>query len=129
MDLNLESEARFKIDLYHDGCEAGFIQLVVYYDNLELPHIEYWLAPEYRRLGIMSRELPKYLGFCNSLEYRAFVALVKKDNAASQKLLIKNKFTKIAARKDNIEVYIFSPKLNKMAKEIMDLNITIFTQM
>lgn len=117
------AESRYRITLHEKDNEAGFIQLVFYYDNTDLPHIEYWLHPEYRDIGVMSRELPKYLGFCNDLEYEAFVALVKEDNIASKKLLMKNKFTKIATREDGIEVYIFSPKLNKLEKETLALGV------
>jgi RimJ/RimL family protein N-acetyltransferase len=117
------AESMLKVAIFRDNKEVGYIQLVFYYDNMDLPHIEYELKPGYRRLGIMSEEIPKYLSMCESLKYKAFVALVRQGNIASKKLLLANKFNKIATREDDVEVYLFSPKLNKMAKEVLDLTL------
>lgn len=112
-DLTNIAENRYRITLYKDNKEAGYIQLVFYYDNITLPHIEYELKPEYRGLGIMSEQLPKYIEFCKNLEYKALVALVKEDNIASRKLLLKNKFAEITSKIAGVDTYILILKFNQ----------------
>ncbi|MEY3415876.1 MAG: Acetyltransferase domain, partial [Pseudomonadota bacterium] len=65
-----------------------------------LPHLEYSLIEEYWNQGIMSIELPKYLKKCKRLGIPRLIALVKKDNEASIKLLEKSCFIKIATFDD-----------------------------
>jgi RimJ/RimL family protein N-acetyltransferase len=77
----------------------GYIRLIKQQRN-GLPHLEYSLIEEYWNQGIMSIELPKYLKKCKRLDIPRLVALVKKDNEASIKLLEKSCFIKIATFDD-----------------------------
>jgi len=77
----------------------GYIRLIKQQRN-GLPHLEYSLIEEYWNQGIMSIELPKYLKKCKKLDIPRLVALVKKDNEASIKLLEKSCFIKIATFDD-----------------------------
>ena len=62
----------------------------------------------------MSIELPKYLKKCKRLDIPRLVALVKKDNEASIKLLEKNCFIKIATF-DVLDVFGYA-----LANDLMD---------
>jgi len=77
----------------------GYIRLIKQQRN-GLPHLEYSLIEEYWNQGIMSIELPKYLKKCKRLDIPRLVALVKKDNESSIKLLEKSCFIKIATFDD-----------------------------
>jgi len=77
----------------------GYIRLIKQQRN-GLPHLEYSLIEEYWNQGVMSIELPKYLKKCKKLDIPRLVALVKKDNQASIKLLEKSCFIKIATFDD-----------------------------
>lgn len=77
----------------------GYLRLIKQQRN-GLPHLEYSLIEEYWNQGIMSIELPKYLKKCKRLDIPRLVALVKKDNQASIKLLEKSCFIKIATFDD-----------------------------
>jgi RimJ/RimL family protein N-acetyltransferase len=77
----------------------GYIRLIKQQRN-GLPHLEYSLIEEYWNQGVMSIELPKYLKKCKRLDIPRLVALVKKDNEASIKLLEKSCFIKIATFDD-----------------------------
>ena len=77
----------------------GYLRLTKQQRN-GLPHLEYSLIEEYWDQGIMSIELPKYLKKCKRLDIPRLVALVKKDNKASIKLLEKSCFIKIATFDD-----------------------------
>jgi len=77
----------------------GYIRLTKQQRN-GLPHLEYSLIEEYWNQGIMSVELPKYLKKCKRLDIPRLVALVKKDNEASIKLLEKSCFIKITTFDD-----------------------------
>jgi RimJ/RimL family protein N-acetyltransferase len=77
----------------------GYLRLTKQQRN-GLPHLEYSLIEEYWDQGIMSIELPKYLKKCKRLDIPRLVALVKKDNEASIKLLEKSCFIKIATFDD-----------------------------
>ena len=77
----------------------GYLRLIKQQRN-GLPHLEYSLIEEYWNQGIMSIELPKYLKKCKKLDIPRLVALVKKDNEASIKLLEKSCFIKIATFDD-----------------------------
>lgn len=55
--------------IYDGREEAGFINLVSYTTKVfPLPHLEFYLKPEFRKRGIMSKELPKYLKYLNKYE-------------------------------------------------------------
>ena len=77
----------------------GYLRLIKQQRN-GLPHLEYSLIEEYWNQGIMSIELPKYLKKCKKLDIPRLVALVKKDNEASIKLLEKSCFIKITTFDD-----------------------------
>ena len=77
----------------------GYIRLIKQQRN-GLPHLEYSLIEEYWNQGVMSIELPKYLKKCKKLDIPRLIALVKKDNEASIKLLEKSCFIKIATFDD-----------------------------
>ncbi|MEY3429240.1 MAG: Acetyltransferase domain [Pseudomonadota bacterium] len=77
----------------------GYLRLTKQQRN-GLPHLEYSLIEEYWNQGIMSIELPKYLKKCKRLGIPRLIALVKKDNEASIKLLEKSCFIKIATFDD-----------------------------
>ena len=77
----------------------GYLRLIKQQRN-GLPHLEYSLIEEYWNQGIMSIELPKYLKKCKRLDIPRLVALVKKDNEASIKLLEKSCFIKITTFDD-----------------------------
>ena len=97
-------------DIKHKHEVIGFIQLVSYMRGDARPHIEYELKQGWRNKGIMSVELPKFLK--KHKQYNPqMIAVVKKDNKASMRLLEKNNFLKISTMDDN---YCY----------IVDLNLT-----
>ncbi len=77
------------------GKYCGRINLVKYRGQ-SLPHLEFEIEEKFRGKGIMSKELPKYLKWMKSEGQNRLLAVVKQDNIASQKLLEKNHFHKIA---------------------------------
>jgi RimJ/RimL family protein N-acetyltransferase len=83
-----------KREIKYDKQVIGRINLVKY-QRQGIPHIEFYLNEEFKGQGIMSKHLAKYLKDCQ-LDLMRLIAIVKKDNAASIKLLEKNKFVKIA---------------------------------
>jgi len=87
----------------------GYIRLIKQQRN-GLPHLEYSLIEEYWNQGIMSIELPKYLKKCKGLGIPRLIALVKKDNEASIKLLEKSAFIKIAIF-DDVFGYVLAQDL------------------
>lgn len=104
----------------------GYIRLIKQQRN-GLPHLEYSLIEEYWNQEIMSIELPKYLKKCKRLGIPRLIALVKKDNEASIKLLEKSSFIKIATF-DDVFGYVLArdlmgeiKKFNKNAMRSMSL--------
>jgi len=93
----------------------GYLRLTKQQRN-GLPHLEYSLIEEYWNQGIMSIELPKYLKKCKRLDIPRLVALVKKDNEASIKLLEKSCFIKIATFDDAFG-YVWAQDLMVEIKE------------
>jgi RimJ/RimL family protein N-acetyltransferase len=93
----------------------GYLRLIKQQRN-GLPHLEYSLIEEYWNQGIMSIELPKYLKKCKRLDIPRLVALVKKDNKASIKLLEKSCFIKIATF-DDVFGYVLAQDLMVEIKE------------
>jgi RimJ/RimL family protein N-acetyltransferase len=87
----------------------GYLRLTKQQRN-GLPHLEYSLIEEYWNQGIMSIELPKYLKKCKRLDIPRLVALVKKDNEASIKLLEKSCFIKITTF-DDVFGYVLAQDL------------------
>ena len=86
-----------------DGKEVGYIQILSY--NSDYPQIEYNLDDDYHNKGIMSRELGQYLDTIKN-DYKAITAVVKEDNLASIKILIKNGFIQIPFGKAGYKIYL-----------------------
>lgn len=98
---------------------VGYIQLVDYMCGKSVPHIEYALDVEYQQRGIMSYELPKYLKMCKKREIYQMMALVRKNNAASIRILEKNGFVKIKDI-DNTTSYLIDIRITPdIAEEII----------
>lgn len=77
-----------------DGAKViGHIQLVGY----DVPQIEYDLDEAYWNKGIMTRELTAYL---KTLNIRAVSAIIKKDNHASARVLVKCGFVELLKIRD-----------------------------
>ena len=74
-----------------DGKEVGYIQILSYNGNIQ---IEYNLDEKYHNKGIMTKELGQYLDTIKN-DYKAITAVVKEDNLASIRVLIKNGFIQI----------------------------------
>lgn len=73
----------------------GRINFVSYtYGEKQVDHLEFFLEEEHRGKGIMSIELPKYLKHRKKWGTTRLLAVVKKDNIASIKLLEKNDFVR-----------------------------------
>ena len=84
----------FERIIYRDKKAIGSIMLVNY-SNKPMSHIESQLDKEYQGRGIIARELPKYLKSCKKAGYQKIMAVVKKDNSPSYRLLEKNNFVKL----------------------------------
>ena len=105
--------------------KIGYINLVSYLTKEDTSHIEFEIEDafaEYRGKRIMSVELPKYLKLCKKWGHAKLIACVKKDNAASIKLLEKNDFIKIVAIDDNYcyltDLALTKSKIRKMQELI-----------
>ena len=81
----------------------GYIQILSY--NSIYPQIEYNLDDEYHNKGIMTRELGQYLDTIKN-DYKALTAVVKEDNLASIRVLIKNGFIQIPFGKAGYKIYL-----------------------
>jgi RimJ/RimL family protein N-acetyltransferase len=108
MDNPIRKETILHEKIYHaDSCyenEIGYIQLVRI-DDFSVPTIEYYIDKPYRRKGLMSVSLANFVK--NLKGYKGLVALVKKNNRASQKLLEKTGFMKIHSFNDgDIESWV-----------------------
>ena len=89
--------------------EIGHFMLVDYFGSKNSPHIEFEIYDEfkeYRNRGIVSREIVKYLKACKENGYNKLIALVKKDNLASMRILEKNNFIRFSQIDDNISFII-----------------------
>jgi RimJ/RimL family protein N-acetyltransferase len=86
-----------------EGKEVGYIQILSY--NSIYPQIEYNLDDEYHNKGIMTRELKQYLDTIKN-DYKALTAVVKEDNLASIRVLIKNGFIQIPFGKAGYKIYL-----------------------
>lgn len=86
-----------------EGKEVGYVQILSY--NSIYPQIEYNLDDEYHNKGIMTRELKQYLDTIKN-DYKALTAVVKEDNLASIRVLIKNGFIQIPFGKAGYKIYL-----------------------
>ena len=86
-----------------NGKEVGYIQILSY--NSNYPQIEYNLDDGYHNKGIMTKELGQYLDTIKN-DYKAITAVVKEDNLASIKVLIKNGFIQIPFGKAGYKIYL-----------------------
>ena len=86
-----------------DGKEVGYIQILSY--NSDYPQIEYNLDEKYHNKGIMTRELGQYLDTIKN-DYKVLTAVVKEDNLASIRVLIKNGFNQIEFGKAGYKIYL-----------------------
>lgn len=96
-----------------NGEEVGYIQLVEH----SIAQIEYYLDEEYCNKGIMTRELKKYLNDIKD-SFPKIIALVEKENIASQKVLEKCEFI-LMTTSGNYFVYVNDLQADKRTKEIM----------
>jgi RimJ/RimL family protein N-acetyltransferase len=96
-----------------DNKEIGRIQII----NGSLPQIEYDLDDEYRNQGIMTLELKNYLESVKD-KFPVLSAIVKKDNFASQRVLLKNGFMRFTELRDYF-VYLNDLKASKEKKKVM----------
>ena len=81
--------------IFYNNIDAGYIKLVSYYDSL-LPHLEFEIKEEYRQKGLMTQHLPIYLQQLKEKNITSLIALVKKDNLVSKRLLEQNNFIELA---------------------------------
>ncbi|NBX53427.1 MAG: N-acetyltransferase [Proteobacteria bacterium] len=86
-----------------DGKEVGYIQILSY--NSDYPQIEYNLDDEYHNKGIMTREVKNYLEAIKN-DYKVITAVVKENNLASIRVLIKNGFIQIPFGKAGYKIYL-----------------------
>ena len=86
-----------------EGKEVGYIQILSY--NSDYPQIEYNLGEKYHNKGIMTKELGQYLDTIKN-DYKALTAVVKEDNLASIRVLIKNGFIQIPFGKAGYKRYL-----------------------
>ena len=81
--------------IFYNNIDAGHIRLVSYYNSL-LPHLEFEIKKEYRQKGLMTQHLRIYLQELKAKNITSIIALVKKDNLVSIKLLEQNNFIELA---------------------------------
>lgn len=96
-----------------NGREVGYIQLVEH----SIAQIEYYLDEEHCNKGIMTRELRKYLDEVRD-NFPKIIALVEKENIASQRVLEKCEFI-LMTTSGNYFVYVNDLQADKRMKEIM----------
>ena len=80
--------------IFYNNIDVGHIRLVSYYNSL-LPHLEFEIKEEYRQKGLMTQHLPIYLQQLKEKNITSLIALVKKDNLVSKKLLEQNNFIEL----------------------------------
>ena len=100
--------------IFYNNIDAGHIRLVSYYDGLlpYLPHLEFEIKEECRQKSLMTQHLPIYLQQLKEKNITSIIALVKKDNLVSKKLLEQNNFIELAEINKCI-CYIKTKYLNK----------------
>lgn len=113
-----------KMIIKSDKDPIGRINLVKY-QRQGLPHIEFEIDEGFRNQGIMSKHLTKYLKDCR-LDNMRLIAIVKKDNQASIKLLEKNKFIKTATF-DDCFGYVIAYDLAKQIEEFQKKSLKNMT--
>lgn len=96
-----------------NGKEIGYIQLVEH----DITQIEYYLDEEHCNKGIMTRELKIYLNEIRD-NFPKIIALVEKDNIASQKVLEKCEFI-LMTTSGNYFVYVNDLQADRRLKDIM----------
>ena len=109
-----------KKEIKHGKQVIGRINLVIY-QRQAIPHLEFELEKEFRNQGIMSKHLADYLKDCK-LDNMRLIAIVKKDNEASIKLLKKNKFIKLATFDETfgyIVAYDLTKEITKFQKKCL----------
>lgn len=80
--------------IFYNNIDAGHIKLVSYYDSL-LPHLEFEIKEEYRQKGLMTQHLRIYLQQLKEKNITSLIALAKKDNLISKRLLEQNNFIEL----------------------------------
>lgn len=80
--------------IFYNNIDAGYIRLVSYYNSL-LPHLEFEIKEGCRRKGLMTQHLPIYLQELQEKNITSIIALVKKDNLVSIRLLEQNNFIEL----------------------------------
>jgi predicted acetyltransferase len=110
-----------KINFFHkiiiNGKEVGYIQLVHSDSMPQIPQIEYDLDEEYWGKGIMTRELIQYIEAIRS-EFKSLVAVVKRKNLASKRVLDKCGFI-FMTKSGNYDIFINDLQANSEKKKIM----------
>jgi predicted acetyltransferase len=96
--------------IFYNNIDAGYIKLVSYYNSL-LPHLEFEIKEEYRQKGLTTQHLPIYLQQLKEKNITSLIALVKKDNFVSKKLLEQNNFIELTEINECI-CYIKTKYLN-----------------
>ena len=86
-----------------EGKEVGYIQILSY--NNSHPQIEYDLNERHWNKGIMTREIRQYLEAIKN-DYKVITAVVKEDNLASIRVLVKNGFIQIPFGKAGYKIYL-----------------------
>ena len=99
--------------IFYNNIDAGHIRLVSYYDSL-LPHLEFEIKEEYRQKSLMTQHLRIYLQKLKGKNITSLIALVKKDNFVSIKLLEQNNFIELT--KINECICYFRTKYYEMEK-------------
>jgi RimJ/RimL family protein N-acetyltransferase len=105
--------------------KIGQIMLVSYMRNEQMPHLEFFISDDYNHLrgqGIMSREVTRYLKHLKKWKWSKIIAVAKKDNIASQKILERNYFIKVSEIEDKYcymtDLTFSKEKINKMIEII-----------
>tara|TARA_R110000868_G_scaffold404295_1_gene682303 strand:- start:230 stop:646 length:417 start_codon:yes stop_codon:yes gene_type:complete len=103
----------------------GKIMLVSYLTKTS-PHLEFFIKDEFEHLknqGIMSARVVKYLKFCKKWGHNKLLATVKKNNAASIKILEKNNFIRMMEVRDNYCYMVdltFTKEKYRILQELVD---------
>ena len=101
----------FERIIYDEYHSIGNICILTYPESSRL-FLQYEVDAEYRNQGVMSHELPLFLQECKTKGFNQILAMVKKDNLPSIKLLEKNGFVEFKIINDTI-TYIIDLRVNK----------------
>lgn len=102
--------------IYKNYKEIGSINMVNYLTKESIPHLEFRLDEEYQGQGIMTKEVAKYLKERKKYnKHTRLLAVAKKDNIASQRVLEKNNFIKFTEMK---EKFIYGIDLNFTKEQV-----------